>query len=401
MEINKLLNELLETIKVTTEHLDEVPLFVPDSEGGGLYVSQSEMENFNYFLEKIYICNEIIKSRFSSKKMYKYIKKEVFDKKRTNSKFTQKDSEIFFNEFLTIKPRSCKVIAPISGIRLDYKDMVKMSIFEVGKTTSLAISIDSGQSEYYVSTTIKEVYDDELAIKLAEDKFSDFIRLIVFISGVDDRSVRIKIGLPVYQSVGSIQMYIDSSSYTVVDNDNISLSSGHMESKIIQKIPLDNPFFQNNEYFQELWTIYEEPITKKNRMRKRVLNASISIGESNLSRNVKNSIIYTSMAFEMLFSLNESSLFQSSIADKLAGNLAFIVGTTKERRLQIIKDVKKFYALRSALVHGANPEINNDYITFNILLRASINELLNNEKYEKVNDVHILYEMLKEAQNSY
>lgn len=401
MELDKLLNELLKTIKVTKVHLDGVPLFVPDSKGGGLYVSQSEIRKFNTFLEEIYSCNEIIKSRFSSKKMYKYIKKEVFNKKRKNNNFTQKDSESFFNEFLTIKPRSCKVIAPISGIRLDSKDMVKMSIFEVGKTKSLAISIDSGQSEYYVSATINEVYDDELAIKLAEDKFLDFIRLIVFISGVNDRSVRIKIGLPVYQSVGSIQMYIDSSSYTVVNEDNISLSSGHMESKIIQKIPLDSLFFQNNEYFQELWTIYEEPITKKNKMRKRILNASISIGESNISRNVKNSIIYTSMAFEMLFSLNESSLFQSSIADKLASNLAFIVGKDKQSRLHIISDVKRFYTLRSNLVHGANPEINNNYITFNILLRASINELLNNKKYEKVNDVPILYEMLKEAQNSY
>ena len=401
MELDKLLNELLKTIKVTKVHLDGVPLFVPDSKDGGLYVSQSEIRKFNTFLEEIYSCNEIIKSRFSSKKMYKYIKKEVFNKKRKNNNFTQKDSESFFNEFLTIKPRSCKVIAPISGIRLDSKDMVKMSIFEVGKTKSLAISIDSGQSEYYVSATINEVYDDELAIKLAEDKFLDFIRLIVFISGVNDRSVRIKIGLPVYQSVGSIQMYIDSSSYTVVNEDNISLSSGHMESKIIQKIPLDSLFFQNNEYFQELWTIYEEPITKKNKMRKRILNASISIGESNISRNVKNSIIYTSMAFEMLFSLNESSLFQSSIADKLASNLAFIVGKDKQSRLHIISDVKRFYTLRSNLVHGANPEINNNHITFNILLRASINELLNNKKYEKVNDVPILYEMLKEAQNSY
>jgi len=103
----------------------------------------------------------------------------------------------------------------------------------------------------------------------------------------------------------------------------------------------------------------------------------------------------------MLFSLDESSLFQSSIADKLAGNLAFIVGTDKQSRLQIIKDVKKFYALRSGLVHGATPELNSSYMIFNVLLRASINELLNNKKYEKVNDIPVLYEMLREAQNSY
>ena len=401
MELDKILNELLETIKVTTKYLDNVPLFIPNSEGGGLYVGQNEFEKFNYLLEEIYSLNKIIKSRFGSKKIHKYIKKEVFDKKRTNDSFTQKDVESFFNEFLAVEPRSCKVIAPISGIRLDSKNMVKMSIFEVGTTKSLTISIDNGQSEYYISATIQEIYDDELAIEIAEDKFSDFIRLIAFISGRDDRSVSIKIGLPVYQSIGPIQMYVDSSSYTVVDDDNELFNSGHMQNKIVEKIPLDNSYFLDNEYFQELWTIYEEPITKKNKMKKRILNASISIGESSLSKNVKNSIIYTSMAFEMLFSLDEAALFQVSIADKLAGNLAFIIGTNKEKRLEIIKDVKKFYGLRSALVHGASPEINSDYEKFNILLRAGINELLNNEKYQKVNDVPVLYEMLKEAQNSY
>lgn len=401
MELDKLLNELLGSINVTAEHLSGVPLFVPSSEGGGLYVGWSEFEKFNYLLEKIYNHNKIIKSKFSSKKIYQYTKKEVFSKKRMNLLFTQREAESFFNELLAIKPRSCKVMAPISGVRLDFQDIVNMSIFEVGKTDNLKLTFNSLQSEYYVSASIKDIYDDDLAIEIAENKFLDFIRLIVFMSGGDDRSIRIKVGLPVYESLGPIQMYVDSSSYRVVENDNSLRGSVAMQNKVMEKLPLDAPFFQSNGCFQKLWDIYEEPITKKNKMKRRVLNASISIGESALSRNVKNSIIYTSMAFEMLFSLDESALFQSSIADKLAGNLAFIVGTDKHSRLQIIKDVKKFYALRSGLVHGASPDLDSSYMTFNVLLRESINELLNNEKYEKVNDISVLYEMLKEAQNSY
>ena len=330
MELDKLLNELLGNINVTAEHLNGVPLFVHNPEGGGLYVGQNEFEKFSYLLEKIYHHNKIIKSRFSSKKIHQYTKKEVFSKRRKNLLFTQGEAESFFNELLAIKPRSCKVIAPISGVRLDFKDRVNMSIFEVGKTKSLKLPFDSLQSEYYVSASIEDIYDDELAIEIAENKFSDFIRLIVFISGRDDRNIRIKIGLPVYQSIGPIQMYVDSSSYSIVENDNLLLGSVAMQNKIMEKLPLDAPFFQSNKHFQKLWDIYEEPIPKKNKMKRRVLNASISIGESALSRNVKNSIIYTSMAFEMLFSLDESSLFQSSIADKLAGNLAFFVFTDKQ-----------------------------------------------------------------------
>lgn len=64
-------------------------------------------------------------------------------------------------------------------------------------------------------------------------------------------------------------------------------------------------------------------------MESRLLNASIAIGESALSRNTKNSIIYTSMALEILFSYDECLLFQKSIGDKLSDTFAFIVGTDK------------------------------------------------------------------------
>lgn len=196
-------------------------------------------------------------------------------------------------------------------------------------------------------------------------------------------------------------MYVESTAYAVIEDNEFEFGSTSLSNIILEKIPLDNPFFQENENFKELWEIYDEPKKPKNGMRQRLLNASIAIGESALSKNTKNSVIYTSMAFEILFSLNESSLFQKGIADKLADTLAFLTCTNKEKRLEVIKEVKNFYALRSALVHGGNPSINDDYIIFNTLLSAGISQLLNNSKYEKIKVIEDLYKMLKEAQNSY
>ena len=107
------------------------------------------------------------------------------------------------------------------------------------------------------------------------------------------------------------------------------------------------------------------------------------------------------MAFEILFSFDEGSLFQKSIGDRLADTFAFIVAKDKEARLQTIKSVKSFYRLRSALVHGGDSKVNNDYIIFNRLLSAAISELLNNVKYKDVKNIDALYEMVKDAQNSY
>ena len=401
MELDILLNEMIEMIEVSKDNNVSASLLRLVDKGKWLYITQEKIDAYNTGLELVYNSDEKIKDRFSRKTIYKYINNEVFRKKSANNDFTKSDTEIFFKVYLDQKPKDCKVIAPISGIRLVTEDRVNISIFEVGKTENLLAPINSISNGYYIAVNLNNIYDDKIAIEIAENKFSDFIRIIAFIAGKEDKSIYIKVGLPVYPDMSPEKVYTESTSYNVIDAKEDYFGSLSMNNVIAEKIPIDNPFFQNNLHYNILWNIYEEKVTKKNKMKKRLLNASIAIGESILSKNVKNSIIYTSMAFEALFSLNEASLFQPSIADKLAASLAFIVGTTKERRLEIIKDVKKFYALRSALVHGANPQINNDYIIFNRLLRASINELLNNKKYEKVNDVSILYEMLKEAQNSY
>ncbi len=401
MELDTLLNEMIEMIEVSKDNNVSASLLRLVDKDKWLYITQEKIDVYNTGLELVYNSDEKIKDRFSRKTIYKYISNEVFRKKSANNYFTKSDTEIFFKVYLDQKPKDCKVIAPISGIRLVTEDRVNLSIFEVGKTENLLAPINSIINGYYIAVNLNNIYDDKIAIEIAENKFSDFIRIIAFIAGKEDKSIYIKVGLPVYPDMSPEKIYTESTSYNVIDAKEDYFGSLSMDNVIAEKIPIDDPFFQNNLHYNILWNIYEEKVTKKNKMKKRLLNASIAIGESILSKNVKNSIIYTSMAFETLFSLNEASLFQPSIADKLAASLAFIVGTTKERRLEIIKDVKKFYALRSALVHGANPRINNDYIIFNRLLRASINELLNNKKYEKVNDVSILYEMLKEAQNSY
>lgn len=401
MELDTLLNEMIEMIEVSKDNNVSASLLRLVDKDKWLYITQEKIDAYNTGLELVYNSDEKIKDRFSRKTIYKYINNEVFRKKSANNDFTKSDTEIFFKVYLDQKPKDCKVIAPISGIRLVTEDRVNISIFEVGKTENLLAPINSISNGYYIAVNLNNIYDDKIAIEIAENKFSDFIRIIAFIAGKEDKSIYIKVGLPVYPDMSPEKIYTESTSYNVIDAKEDYFGSLSMNNVIAEKIPIDNPFFQNNLHYNILWNIYEEKVTKKNKMKKRLLNASIAIGESILSKNVKNSIIYTSMAFEALFSLNEASLFQPSIADKLASSLAFIVGTTKERRLEIIKDVKKFYALRSALVHGANPQMNNDYIIFNRLLRASINELLNNKKYEKVNDVSILYEMLKEAQNSY
>lgn len=367
------------------------------------FISNENIEEFSLTIEQIYNINEKIYTRFTRQKIYKFIEEKLVKHKKSKSTFTEKTSKDFFQLFEEQKPYSRYIIAPISGIRLDNVNKINISIFEIGKANQLKSILSNDADGYYISVKIDNIYDDLIAIEEAKNKFLDFIRLIVFLSGKNDKKILIKTGLPSYPSISHEQMYVETSSYHIAENIHEEFPSSQMNNIYLEKIPVDNPFFCKHENFLKIWNIYERKSSAKNisKMESRLLNASIAIGESALSKNIKNSIIYTSMAFEILFSFDEGSLFQKSIGDRLADTFAFVIARDKETRLNAIKSVKEFYRLRSALVHGGDRKMNNDYIVFNSLLSTVISELLNNEKYKNIKNIDNLYAMVKEAQNSY
>ncbi len=410
MSLHELLNKnlsLIEVGKTSEDGIAHAKAWFNENEV--LFVSNKNIEQFTLILEQIYSNNENIYTKFSRQKIYKFIEDEIVKQKKNKSIFTEKISKDFFLILEKQKPYSRYIIAPISGVRLDNENKVNISIFEIGKTSQLNPLLSMTMDEYYIAVQIDNIYDALIAIDEAKNKFLDFIRLIVFLSGRNDKKILIKIGLPSYPSMSHEKMYVETSSYHIAENIEDEFASSQINNTYLEKIPVNNNFFSNNDDFLKLWKIYmeqsfNENITKKEKkdtMEKRLLNASLAIGESALSKNIKNSIIYTSMGLEILFSLDESSLFQKSISDKLADTFVFIVGKDKESRLRASKIVKKFYNLRSTLVHGGDAKVNNDYIGINELLRAIIKELLNNEKFATVKTINDLYNMVKEAQYSY
>lgn len=140
---------------------------------------------------------------------------------------------------------------------------------------------------------------------------------------------------------------------------------------------------------------------KINDLESRIINSALSLGESALTSDPRNSIIYTCIALETLFSFDEGSLFQKSIGEKLADIFAFLVAKDAASRLAASKIVKKVYSMRSAIVHGGNQRSSNENLAVNIYLRAAISELLNNDKFKNITKISQLHDLLKIAQYSY
>ena len=364
-----------------------------------LYIKN--ISKYNEILENIYESDKIIRTRFSRKTIFEFLNKKLPKIKISACDF-EKDAKIFFKEFHDIESRDLVITAPISGIRLDNGDReFELSIYKFGYLEDLKFPI-ANEGGMYVSVLVKSAYDKEKAIQKANDAFLNLAKIIVFISGKLDRSIYIETGLPLKPSMSHEQMYINTSSYQVSDVDG-PLDWANIKNQFLEKIPVNNEFFCKNSDFGKLWDFYEKKHNgeKLNDLESRILNSALALGESAITSDTRNSIIYTCISLEILFSLDEGGLFQKSIGEKLSDIFSFIVAKNVDARLEIGKLVKKVYGLRSAIVHGGDKELTNENLAVNFFMRPAINELLNGEKFSKMTKLRDIYDQLKIAQNSY
>lgn len=364
-----------------------------------LYVTDSE--NYNKYLEEIYDADKLVTERFSRNTVFNLINKRVAEIKLSGKEFNQELKD-FFETFYSTPPKIVSVVAPISGIRLDGGVRnFDLSIFRFGHLADLSMPI-ANEEGLYVSVGIGEIYDNTVAIAKAEVAFLDFARLVVFLSGKLDQSIRIKTGLPLYADLTHEQMYVNTSSYQILDEAG-NLDSSRINNKHFEKIPINNKFFHENEQFGKIWSLYESKHKggKLTDLESRILNCTLALGESVMTSDMRNSIIYTCISLEILLSFDEGSLFQKSIGERLSDLFSFIVAKDRDSRLLVGKLLKKVYRMRSAIVHGGEKTLSNENLSINILVRAGINELLNGDRFANITKISQLYEQLKIAQSSY
>jgi len=289
-------------------------------------------EEFYEYIEEIYCSDKNISARFSRRTIFDFIEKDLIRQKMNKVEYTCEMGESLFSHQHGISPCFVNITAPISGVRLDdsARDF-SLSAFKFGYLQDLEIPI-SGESDLddglYIQTAIDNVYDKTLAIAKAENAFLDFARLIVFISGKNDNSIRINTGLPLRPSVSREKMYVNTDSYQITDKQG-RLEQCKIENKYLEKIPVNNSFFVSHQQLNKLWRLYNNKHRgdKLTDIELRIINSVLAVGESIMNTNIKNSVIYTCIALEILFSYDEGSMFQKSIADRIADTFVFILNS--------------------------------------------------------------------------
>lgn len=399
MSLKELIKEVISIIEFGShEEVASAPRgwFVGEQ---GLYVT--DIAKYNQLLEGIYGSDKIISTRFTRATVFEFLHKQ-FPKIKISDRQFEQDTKSFFKEFHGIEPRNLVVTAPISGIRLDGgARSFELSIYKFGYLEDLKFPI-ANENGMYVSALVKNVYDKATAVQKANDAFLNLAKIIVFMSGKLDRSIFIETGLPLKPSMSHEQMYVSTSSHQVSDEDG-PLDWANISNQLREKIPVNNGFFCENSDFGKLWILYGKKHNgeKLNDLESRILNSALALGESAITNDTRNSIIYTCISLEILFSLDEGGLFQKSIGEKLSDVFSFIVAKDVDARLEVGKLVKKVYGLRSAIVHGGDKELSSENLVVNFFMRLAIGELLSGEKFSSMTKLQDIYDQLKRAQNSY
>lgn len=366
----------------------------------GTSVATTDSKSYFILLEALAIDNETVSGRFSRKTIYKFIEDRLAKIKRSGE--VPESAEVFFAELLEQESTSMTVTVPISGIRLDQgMRKFELACFQFGYLQDLEMPM-ANQHGMYISTTISDVYDKEIAYEKAENAFLNFAKLIVFLAGKQDKSILIETGLPLKPDMSHELMYVSTDSYQIRDSNGF-MSTGDIRNKTIEKIPVNNPFFTSREELGKLWGLYERKHagTKLQDLEARILNTALALGESASTRDIRNSILYTCISLEVLFSHNDGALFQKSIGQNVADLFAFIVAKDVNARKQIAKLTKKVYGMRSAIVHGGDKEMSNDNLTVNYFMRGALTELLTAERFKDSKRMSTIHEMMQDAQYSY
>jgi hypothetical protein len=395
------LNSALKTIQPCSQDEAMKSIRSKTQMATGKSLKVADVKSYFLLLDAIYNSDKKISQRFSRETVYKIIDECVFSRRFLEKDFSNEDALSLIKTFTDAMPENVKIFAPISGLRLDKNKTAIIGPFEIGFSSKLKMPI-SNEDGYYICSEIKNSYDNSKSIALAHEEFQEFINLIFFMAGKKDNSIFIKTGLPSYPSYTHHQMYVETSSYQI-QRESFEFGDTSISNKIAEKVPVDDDFFVKNPNFSRLWDFYRKRKNgeKISDFHSRILNCSISIGEAIKSQKEKDSVIHTCIALEILLSYDEGSLFQKSIGDRLADTFVFIIAKDKEARLQASALLKKVYRMRSALVHGGSKEIDQSYAGIIQLTRAAIAELLTSEKYKEINKIDKLYEMVKDAQNSY
>ena len=132
-------------------------------------------------------------------------------------------------------------------------------------------------------------------------------------------------------------------------------------------------------------------------LEKRALRALLWLGRAYSSRRTEDAFLQCAIALEVALVMNQRDVITPSILYQLAESVAVLLGRNQRERLQIDKEIRKFYGKRSAIVHKGSEEVSReDCARFLSYARNCLIFLLGDDTYRQLGSLDAIHRHMKE-----
>jgi hypothetical protein len=187
--------------------------------------------------------------------------------------------------------------------------------------------------------------DKEQLNNVIIEKIIEFVNFVSVALGEKDKAQRLT------ANFNHISM-----EYHLLDKDMIEISSSYSSAgSTFLKGSVD---LKTKLFFDNHGKLFKLLSKRDNQLKEKLYKSILWLGKSLQTENISDSFLQVGIALECLLSRQTEGYFiNPSITYSLSETLAFLVADSKELRLNIFKEIKKLYGLRSAIVHSGRSNI--------------------------------------------
>jgi len=343
----------------TTDRLSPETLSSPlvwNRKNISIIVCEDDIITYNTIIDKIFYGNKIISKRYTFDTFLREINQFIVNLVKNNLGIDCESIQGFEKKLIDADEFKDTIMMPIYGVSLASKGSLKFGPFEIfdlekSKMTSIEY-LDVPNKGIFIAISDIRHSDTELAYNQALLKFYEFKYILQYMNRYRNENNLVKFGTREQPDQSERLIYTDSTDRYLIRQDTIVGSS--MENKFIIPIDITNPSFANegsgNARIWELYTDYHKGIETK--FANKIIRSIITSGKSMSSLDMSDAFIHLIIAYEILLSYDEKSLFGTSFGQKLSEAFALLLGDNLESRKFISSDIKDLYRIRSALVHS-------------------------------------------------
>jgi hypothetical protein len=320
---------------------------------------------------------------------------EIQRKKLEEAQFSQKEADLLQRRILDMPIKQYRVLRPVYGIALPeshpplrfghftiYDARLHLPEMTRRRTSPLPDWVEK-PSGLYIECEVT-ARDDGKAQELADAQFYRFELMVRFFIG--RRTTHLEVGVLNYQGPQLRKTLLFT---------EVGFSQGSAWQGALQSVPLSDSFFSNPDPpFARLLRVAAE---SRNDMERHVLRCAEWTAEALGDPNAASAFVKAAVALEVLFSTKERGLITPSITAQISEGCAFLLGRSASSAIEIETEVRRLYAVRSAIVHSGKDSIaQSDLNTLIYIARETALTLLSSKKLGGIETMKDLAEHLKQ-----